>query len=93
MPHRGLALLIVFGAVAFFATPPRAQNPGANVPAVKGGDLELVQKVLAARKEYQKTLENLLIHYHQVGDQDAHGVEIRVSAPFVPRRVSGPRAA
>ncbi len=57
-------------ALALLATLPRAQNPPAGAPAAKGGDLELVQKLLTNRRDYQKTLEQLRIHYHQVGDKE-----------------------
>jgi hypothetical protein len=33
-----------------------------------GADLELVQRVMGARKEYQKSLEGLRLHYDKVGD-------------------------
>jgi TolA-binding protein len=60
-----MATLLLAFAIAVMATTPHAQQP-----AAKGGDLELVQKVLAARKEYQKTLEQLYVHYHQNNDKE-----------------------
>ena len=33
-----------------------------------GGDVELVQRTMAARKEYQKSLEALRLHYDKVND-------------------------
>ena len=47
---------------------PRAQNPPPTSQKPSGGDVELVEKVLAARREYQKTLEQLRVHYLRGGD-------------------------
>jgi TolA-binding protein len=63
-------LLVVFG-IALLAAAPHAQTPPANPGAGdKSGDLELVQKLLAARRDYQKSLEQLYVHYHQVNDKE-----------------------
>jgi hypothetical protein len=67
--HRWLARLLAMFAFALLATVPRAQNPPAGVPN-KGGDLELVQKLLTNRRDYQRTLEQLRIHYYQVHDME-----------------------
>jgi hypothetical protein len=67
--HRWLAPLLVLFAIVVLAAVPYAQTPPA-APAGKNGDLELVQKVLAARREYQKSLEQLYVHYHQVNDKE-----------------------
>src|ERR1019366_7505774 len=68
--HRWLAPLLVLLAIVVLTTTPHAQPPPANPGiAAKSGDLELVQKLLAARREYQKTLEQLYVHYHQVNDK------------------------
>jgi len=65
--RRWMATLLVAFAIAVLATTPRAQTPA----TPKGGsDLELVQKTLAARKEYQKALEQLYVHYHQANDKE-----------------------
>lgn len=69
MAQRWSASLLVLFAIVALATMPRAQNPPANPPA-KGGDLELVQKLLTVRKDYQKTLEQLRVHYYQAGDME-----------------------
>ena len=45
----------------------KAQNAGAKPPQGVG-DIELVEKLLAARREYQKTLEKLRLHYLDAGD-------------------------
>jgi hypothetical protein len=65
--HRWLAPLLVMFAIVALASMPRAQQPAQN-PPVKGGDLELVQKLLTVRRDYQKILEQLRVHYHQTGD-------------------------
>lgn len=64
--HRWLARLLAMFAFALLATVPRAQTP-TGTPG-KTDDLELVQKLLTNRKDYQKTLEQLRIHYYQVHD-------------------------
>jgi len=66
--HRWLAPLLVVFAIAVLATAPRALTQQANPPIGKGADLELVQKLLAARRGYQKTLEQLYAYYQQAGD-------------------------
>jgi TolA-binding protein len=69
--HRWLAPLLVLFGIVVLATVPHAQTQPANPPAAgKAGDLELVQKLLNARKEYQKTLEQLYVHYHNVNDKE-----------------------
>jgi TolA-binding protein len=65
--HRWLARFLCIFVVGLLATVPRAQNPQPGQP-VKGGDLELVKKLLVNRHEYQKTMESLRVHYAQVGD-------------------------
>jgi TolA-binding protein len=48
-----------------------AQSGSKDKDGKKGGktnDVELVERLLAARKEYQVTLENLRTHYIQAGD-------------------------
>ena len=68
MAQRGLAFLLVIFAIAVLAAVPHAQTPPANPAANKGGDLELVQKLLTVRRDYQRTLEQLRVHYYQGGD-------------------------
>jgi hypothetical protein len=69
--QRWLVPLLVAFAIALLATVPHAQTPPANPGgADKSGDLELVQKLLAVRRDYQKTLEQLYVHYHQVNDKE-----------------------
>jgi len=51
------------------ADTPRAQTP----PAKSSGttnDLELVEKLLMSRRDYQKSLENLRLHYLKAGDPE-----------------------
>ena len=69
MAHRWLASLLVLFAIVLVASVPRAQPPAANGGKLgKGGDLELVEKLITMRKDYQKTLEQLRAHYVQAND-------------------------
>ena len=75
MAVRWLAPLIVLLAAAVAAVPPRAQAPVGNPPVGNAGanpsrsnDIELVEKLLIIRRDYQKTLETLRVHYLQAGD-------------------------
>ena len=70
MAQRWLAWLLVGFAIVVLATAPRAQTPPVSPTTGKNGDLELVQKLLATRREYQKSLEQLYVHYHQVNDKE-----------------------
>ncbi|MBI1830992.1 MAG: hypothetical protein HYR84_06030 [Planctomycetes bacterium] len=70
MAQRWLALLLVLFAILLLAAVPHAQTPAGDAPAGKQSDLELVQKLLNVRREYQKTLEQLYVHYHQVNDKE-----------------------
>ena len=77
-PRRsGLTLLEVTVALGLFAAacgqappPPAASVPKGKAPAAAGkkSDAELVERLLAARKEYQGTLEALRAHYIATGD-------------------------
>jgi TolA-binding protein len=60
----GVLLLLVI-ALAVSAQPPNDKKGG---PAGKVSDVPLVERLLAARKEYQLTLEALRKHYIQTGD-------------------------
>jgi tetratricopeptide (TPR) repeat protein len=69
--QRWLAPLLVLFAITLLATVPYAQTqPGEPGAGAKRSDLELVQKLLHARKEYQKVLEQLYVHYHHVNDKE-----------------------
>jgi hypothetical protein len=69
--QRWLAPVLVVFAIALLAAVPHAQTPPANPGAAdKSGDLELVQKLLTVRRDYQKTLEQLYVHYRQVNDKE-----------------------
>src|SRR6185369_6721397 len=59
-------MLVVFGVIVI-AGAPHAQQPAA--PG-KGSHVDLVQKLLAARRDYQKTLEQLRLHYFQANDME-----------------------
>ncbi|HZZ79100.1 MAG TPA: hypothetical protein VFE62_11305 [Gemmataceae bacterium] len=71
MSYRWLSRLLIAFTFTLIVTMPRAQNPAPNAgnPA-KGGDLDLVKKLITARHEYQKTLEQLRVHYYQVQDME-----------------------
>jgi TolA-binding protein len=64
----GTALLSlgVWGAALAQVPPPPA--PKAKAPSGMGADAEFVERLLAARKEYQLTLEKLRAHYIATGD-------------------------
>jgi hypothetical protein len=71
--HRTLQTLAVvaIGGFAVAADPPKAAAP-APAPAPKAGapnDAELVERVAAARKEYQQSLVSLYEHYVKTGDR------------------------
>ncbi len=59
--------MVLFGLV-LVASVPFAQGPPAGEK--NAGDLELVQKLLLHRREYQKILEQLHVHYHQIQDKE-----------------------
>jgi tetratricopeptide (TPR) repeat protein len=66
--RKWLGCLVVLLGIAL-ANPPRAQTPqGKN--AGQANDLELVEKLLLTRRDYQKALENLRVHYWKVGDPE-----------------------
>jgi TolA-binding protein len=56
------------------ASPLAAQAPGVapttRPPAAAASDIELVERVLAARREYQSALEQLRAHYAAAGDTE-----------------------
>lgn len=71
----GLTLLVLLLGLSPFAraTPqdgPAASGPGAIGPPPVPSDLELVEKLIEARKNYQQTLEKLWQHYNLVGDSE-----------------------
>jgi hypothetical protein len=72
--QRWFAPIILLLAAAVVVAPPRAQSPGgnnsspANPPATRTNDIEYVERVLIARRDYQKALENLRLHYLNTGD-------------------------
>jgi hypothetical protein len=68
VPYRRFAPWVLLLA-AIVAGAPLAQTPGPTTTGkMTGGDLELVQRTMAARKEYQKSLEALRTHYLKVND-------------------------
>ncbi len=73
MERRWFPVAVLFLAVALGV---RAQSPPAAATSAAGGgapgtppsDVELVEHLLAARKDYQISLEQLRAHYIAVGD-------------------------
>src|ERR1700722_16826858 len=59
-----LAAVVVWTVHA--QAPPAA--PGKTPPGTPPSDVELVERVLGARKDYQVSLEQLRAHYISVGD-------------------------
>ena len=72
MAQRFIAPLVVLLAMAVVAAPPRAQTPSgtpnSSANPLRPNDIELVEKLLVVRRDYQKTLETLRLHYIQAGD-------------------------
>jgi hypothetical protein len=73
MPYRCCILLAAGAALAcLLNSPVRSQPPGKGSSAEKkegdGADLELVERLMGARREYQKMLEQLRSHYLNTGD-------------------------
>jgi TolA-binding protein len=67
--HRGLGLMLGLFGLALLVSMPYAQAP--NPGALKNtGDLEMVQKLIQIRRDYQKTLEQLHSHYQQAQDKE-----------------------
>jgi tetratricopeptide (TPR) repeat protein len=65
--HRWAIPLAVL-LVVLLVNPFRAQSSKSNPHDSNTSDLELVERLLVARREYQKTLELLRAHYFKVGD-------------------------
>jgi hypothetical protein len=72
MTFRRLLLPLTAVAVFIIASTPAAQPPKTGSPAAgtlkDNADIELVEKLLVARRDYQRTLELLRAHYLNVGD-------------------------
>ena len=73
------SLIVLLGLVLTAQADPPAKPPAA-APATRPGsapsDLELVERLLAARRDYQLSLEQLRSHYLTVGDVErAHWAE------------------
>ncbi len=64
MANGGFKTMLVFFALALAASVPHAQT----TPTTGKSDLELVQKLISIRRDYQKTLEQLRVHYYNVQD-------------------------
>src|SRR5271154_3773158 len=74
MPRRFAiaALCLALGAAALLCAQTSNAPPDKDKPAAAAGgaasDIELVERVLAARREYQLSLESLRAHYISTGD-------------------------
>src|SRR5262245_17344854 len=71
MPIRWSLALTALALTLALTTAPRPQTPPAGGDAKKeaaGTDLELVERLLIARREYQRTLEQLRAHYLNAPD-------------------------
>jgi TolA-binding protein len=60
------SMVLVLALVS--SIPPRAQTPGKSPGP--NNDLEMVEKLLMCRRDYQKCLEGLRIHYLKAGDTE-----------------------
>lgn len=69
MSCRWLAPLVLLVAL-LVCDGPRAQTPTPGAKPGAASDLELVEKLLVARKDYQKILEQLRVHYIKAGDME-----------------------
>jgi len=64
-----LSLFLAAGLMAALWAQPSKPNPAKPAASsTPGSDIELVERLLAARKEYQTTLETMRTHYITVGD-------------------------
>jgi TolA-binding protein len=61
-------LLIGLVTTLFAQTPPASPPPKPKAPGTKITDAELVEKVIAARRSYQDSLEKLRAHYIEDGE-------------------------
>jgi hypothetical protein len=73
MPYRGalcVGLLLLGTTLATVAADPPTVDPSTKGKGSSGksSDVELVERLLAARREYQHSLENLRAHYVTAGD-------------------------
>jgi len=62
------SLSVVTVAAVFAQVPDPAAPVGGPRPAASANDIELVERVLAGRREYQRSLEQLRAHYLAIGD-------------------------
>ncbi len=63
-----LLLVVVLATRSVSQSPARPAAPAGKAPGKPASDIELVERVLAARRELQLSLESLLAHYISVGD-------------------------
>jgi hypothetical protein len=69
MIFRRLIVPLAVLAVLVLTSVPSAQPPKSSTPSAKDNtDIELVEKLLVARRDYQRTLELLRAHYLNVSD-------------------------
>jgi len=70
MPYRRLFAPLAVVAVLLFTSYPSAQQTKTGAAKENNSDIELVEKLLVARRDYQRTLVLLRAHYLQVGDME-----------------------
>lgn len=71
IPIKALAVGLGFGLLGFAAAqmpPATPATPAKTAGKATGSDVELVERVMSARREYQMTLEALRAHYISTGD-------------------------
>jgi len=68
VPYRRFAPWVVLLAMTIAGAPPAQTQGPTSTGRSNSADLEFVQRVIAARKEYQKSLEGLRLHYDRAGD-------------------------
>jgi hypothetical protein len=66
----GGVILVLGPTIAAQAPSPGSPPPGSGQPPAKTSDIELVERVLAARRDYQTSLQNLRAYYLAAGDQE-----------------------
>ncbi len=70
LTRRLAPLIVILALTAWVAVSAQGPAPTDKSPEKTGlaNDLELVEKLIAARRDYQKSLEVLRAHYLKVGD-------------------------
>ena len=63
-----LLLALALGSATLAQAPRGTPAPGGKAPSGPASDVELVERLLASRRDYQVALEQLRTHYQSVGD-------------------------